>query len=94
VRVCSTPASCKRRYACGNGAELAAIAADILCGTSLFDGKANIIGTFVGALLVGTINSGLIVMGLIMGLDFSEQNMIADGPITLAAAFGRKPTKL
>ena len=78
------------RYTFGGGAELAAIAAVILGGTSLFGGKATIIGTFVGALLIGTINNGLIIMGL----DVSEQNMIAGGLIILAVAFGRKPTKL
>jgi ribose transport system permease protein len=77
------------RYSFGTGAELAAIAAVILGGTSLFGGKATIIGTFVGALLIGTINNGLIIMGL----DVSEQNMIAGGLIILAVAFGRRPTK-
>lgn len=74
------------RYTFGTGAELAAIAAVILGGTSLFGGKATIIGTFVGALLIGTINNGLIIMGL----DISEQNMVAGALIVLAVAFGRK----
>ena len=74
------------RYNFGTGAELAAIAAVILGGTSLFGGKATIIGTFVGALLIGTINNGLIIMGL----DVSEQNMVAGALIVLAVAFGRK----
>lgn len=77
------------RYTFGAGAELAAIAAVILGGTSLFGGKATVIGTFVGALLIGTINNGLIIMGL----DVSEQIMIAGGLIILAVAFGRRPTK-
>ena len=77
------------RYTFGTGAELAAIAAVILGGTSLFGGKATVIGTFVGALLIGTINNGLIIMGL----DVSEQMMIAGGLIILAVAFGRRPTK-
>ncbi len=75
------------RYSFGTGSELAAIAAVILGGTSLFGGKATVVGTFVGALLIGTINNGLIIMGL----DISEQNMIAGGLIILAVAFGRKP---
>ncbi len=77
------------RYTFGNGQELAAIAAVILGGTSLFGGKATIIGTFVGALLIGTINNGLIIMGL----DVSEQMMISGGLIILAVAFGRRPTR-
>ena len=76
------------RYSFGTGGELAAIAAVILGGTSLFGGKGTIIGTFVGALLIGTINNGLIIMGL----DVSEQDMVAGAIIILAVAFGRKPT--
>lgn len=74
----------------GNGGQLTAIAAVILDGTSLFGVKATNIGTFVGALLIGTINNGLIIIRLYV----SEQNMIARGPIILAVAFGRKPAKL
>ena len=75
------------RYTFGAGAELAAIAAVILGGTSLFGGKGSIIGTFIGALLIATINNGLIILGL----DVSEQNMVAGAIIILAVAFGRKP---
>ena len=76
------------RYSFGTGAELAAIAAVILGGTSLYGGKGSILGTFVGALLIGTINNGLIIMGL----DVSEQNMVAGAIIILAVAFGKRPT--
>jgi ribose transport system permease protein len=58
-------------------------------GRNLFGGKATIVGTFVGALLIGTINNGLIIMGL----DVSEQMMISGGLIILAVAFGRRPSK-
>ena len=75
------------RYSFGSGGELAAIAAVILGGTSLYGGKGSIIGTFVGALLIGTINNGLIIMGL----DVSEQNMVAGAIIILAVAFGKRP---
>ena len=76
------------RYSFGTGGELAAIAAVILGGTSLYGGKGSIIGTFVGALLIGTINNGLIIMGL----DVSEQNMVAGAIIILAVAFGKRRT--
>ena len=76
------------RYSFGTGGELAAIAAVILGGTSLYGGKGSVIGTLVGALLIGTINNGLIIMGL----DVSEQNMVAGAIIILAVAFGRKAT--
>ena len=75
------------RYTFGTGAELAAIAAVILGGTSLYGGKGSVIGTFVGALLIGTINNGLIIMGL----DVSEQYMVAGAIIILAVAFGKRP---
>jgi len=74
------------RYSFGTGGELAAIAAVILGGTSLYGGKGSVPGTFIGALLIGTINNGLIIMGL----DVSEQNMVAGAIIILAVAFGRK----
>lgn len=76
------------RFNFGEGAELMAIAAVILGGTSLFGGRGTILGTFAGSLLIGTINNGLIIMGL----DVSEQMMVAGGIIILAVAFGKKPT--
>ncbi|MFO1142474.1 MAG: ABC transporter permease [Amaricoccus sp.] len=76
------------RFNFGEGAELMAIAAVILGGTSLYGGRGTIIGTFAGSLLIGTINNGLIIMGL----DVSEQMMVAGAIIILAVAFGRKPT--
>ncbi|MCV2866814.1 ABC transporter permease [Albidovulum sediminicola] len=75
------------RFNFGEGAELMAIAAVILGGTSLFGGKGTILGTFAGSLLIGTINNGLIIMGL----DVSEQMMVAGAIIILAVAFGKKP---
>ena len=75
------------RYNYGNGDELSAIAAVILGGTSLFGGRASIIGTFAGALMIGTINNGLIIMGL----DVSEQMIVSGAIIILAVAFARKP---
>lgn len=76
------------RFNFGEGAELMAIAAVILGGTSLYGGRGTIIGTFAGSLLIGTINNGLIIMGL----DVSEQMMVAGAIIILAVAFGKKPT--
>ncbi len=39
------------------------VAAVILGGTSLFGGKGTIMGTLLGALVIGTINNGLIMLG-------------------------------
>ena len=76
------------RFNFGEGSELMTVAAVILGGTSLFGGKATIFGTFTGALMIGAINNGLIIMGL----DVSEQMMVAGAIIILAVAFARKPT--
>ena len=62
---------------------------DILHYTAVLGLIGLIIGTFVGALLIGTINNGLIIMGL----DVSEQMMVAGAIIVLAVAFGKKPSR-
>lgn len=74
------------RYEWGVGDELSAIAAVILGGTSLFGGSGSIIGTFVGALLVGLINNGLILAGL----PVSEQQIVRGMIIILAVALAKK----
>jgi ribose transport system permease protein len=43
----------------GSGLELVAIAAVIIGGTSLFGGRGALIGTFIGAILLGVIDDGL-----------------------------------
>ena len=68
------------RFQLGEGDELSVIAAAVLGGTSLFGGKGTVIGTIVGALMIGLINNGLILMGL----SVSEQLMVR-GLIILAA---------
>ncbi len=44
--------------------ELFAIAAVVIGGASLMGGKGNIWGTIIGVLLIGTLNNGLMLMGL------------------------------
>ncbi len=47
----------------GNGREFAAIAAAVLGGTSLFGGRGNVFpGTIVGALLIQTVETGLVML--------------------------------
>ncbi|WHY71906.1 ABC transporter permease [Fictibacillus enclensis] len=77
------------RYTFGDGDELSVIAAVILGGTSLFGGVGTVIGTLIGSLMIGTINNGLIIMGL----DVSQQMMIKGLIIILAVAFGKKAMK-
>ena len=60
------------RFQWGTGDEMNAIAAVILGGTALAGGRGSVIGTFFGALLMATINYGLILAGL----DTSQQQII------------------
>ena len=48
----------------GVGFELSAIAAVIIGGTSLFGGKGSVIGTFIGACIIGVLQNGLILLGV------------------------------
>jgi len=68
------------RFQLGEGDELSVIAAAVLGGTSLFGGFGSVIGSIVGALMIGLINNGLILMGL----EFSQQ-LIARGVIIILA---------
>ncbi len=45
----------------GNGYELTVIAAVVIGGTSLFGGDGSVLGTLVGTLLIGVLNSGLAI---------------------------------
>jgi ribose transport system permease protein len=74
------------RFQWGAGDELSAIAAVILGGTSLFGGAGSVVGTLVGALLIGLINNGLILAGL----DSSQQQVVRGLIIILAVALARK----
>src|SRR6478609_1880298 len=65
---------------------LAALAAVILGGTSLFGGSGTVVGTLFGALLIGLINNGLILAGL----DTSQQQVVRGVIIILAVALARR----
>ena len=68
------------RFQFGEGDELSVIAAAVLGGTSLFGGVGTVVGSIVGALMIGLINNGLILMGL----EYSQQ-LIARGAIIILA---------
>lgn len=68
------------RFQLGEGDELSVIAAAVLGGTSLFGGKGTVIGSIIGALMIGVINNGLILMGL----EYPQQ-LIARGSIIVLA---------
>jgi len=48
----------------GQGYELQAIAAVVIGGTSLFGGDGGVIGTFIGAMLIGVLNNGLVILNV------------------------------
>jgi ribose transport system permease protein len=75
-------AGCLRsgRFQLGEGYELSVIAAAVLGGTSLFGGFGSVVGSIMGALMIGLINNGLILMGL----EFSQQ-LITRGVIIILA---------
>ncbi len=70
----------------GAGLELDVIAAVIIGGTSLFGGRGNIIGSVVGAIFIGVVGFGL----LVMGFSTSIQEIIKGGIIIGAVALARR----
>ena len=74
------------RFQWGEGDELSVIAAVILGGTSLFGGRASVVGALLGSLMIGLINNGL----TLMGLEFSQQQIVRGAIIILAVALARR----
>ena len=70
----------------GAGLELDVIAAVIIGGTSLFGGYGSIIGSVVGAIFIGILGFGL----LVMGLSTSIQEVIKGAIIILAVSVNRR----
>lgn len=66
----------------GLGFELEVIAAVVIGGTSLAGGRANMIGTMVGALLMNTLTTGLQMMGVAQ-----QWQLVVTGVVVLAAVF-------
>jgi ribose transport system permease protein len=69
----------------GVGFELDAIAAVVMGGTSISGGRGSIIGTLIGALLLGVLNNGLNMAGV----NPYVQNVIKGGIILLAIYISR-----
>jgi ribose transport system permease protein len=70
----------------GKGLELDVIAAVIIGGTSLFGGQGSILGSLIGAIFIGILGFGL----LVMGLSTSIQEIIKGAIIILAVALNRR----
>ncbi|MEA4944597.1 MAG: ABC transporter permease [Propionicimonas sp.] len=66
----------------GVGFELNVIAAVVIGGTSLAGGRANILGTVVGALIMETLKKGLLMMGIAQ-----EWQFVVTGIVVIIAVF-------
>ncbi|MCG8570446.1 MAG: ribose ABC transporter permease [Spirochaetes bacterium] len=70
----------------GQGAELDAIAAVVLGGTSLSGGQGGVVGTIIGALIIGILNNGLNILNV-----SPFYQLIAKGAVILIAiSFDKK----
>jgi len=69
----------------GEGYELDSIAAVVIGGTSLSGGRGSVWGTVLGALIIGVLNSGLVIMGV----DPFWQKVIKGFVILLAVVIDR-----
>ncbi len=69
----------------GEGLELDSIAAVVIGGTSLSGGRGSVQGTVLGALIIGVLNSGLVIMGV----DPFWQQVIKGGVILLAVVLDK-----
>lgn len=70
----------------GIGLELNVIAAVIIGGTSLFGGRGSIIGSIIGAIFIGVLGFGLVVMGL----STTIQEIVKGVVIILAVSLNRR----
>ena len=68
----------------GAGLELDVIAAVIIGGTSLFGGRGTIIGSVVGAIFIGIVGFGLLVMGFSTSIQEIIKGAIIIGAVALA----------
>jgi ribose transport system permease protein len=67
-------------YTLANTDLLTVFASVIIGGTALTGGKGSVVGAFVGSLLLGTLNNGLIIVGLT-----NPEQLLARGVIIIAA---------
>ncbi|MBN1298882.1 MAG: ABC transporter permease, partial [Actinobacteria bacterium] len=68
----------------GEGLELNVIAAVILGGASLSGGRGTIIGTLLGALAIGTLNNGLILLGFSTNVQMLVRGVVIIAAVVLA----------
>jgi putative xylitol transport system permease protein len=74
----------------GVGLEFDVIVAAILGGTSLTGGQGNVVGTLIGALIVGTVNNGLNLLGVQTFWQTIVQGLILVGAVALDVLVQRR----
>jgi len=67
----------------GTGYELDVIASVVIGGTSLMGGRGGVWGTFLGALLIGTINNGMNLLGISSYFQLVAKGLIIIGAVLL-----------
>jgi ribose transport system permease protein len=67
----------------GSGMELDAIAAVILGGTDLYGGRGSVINTLIGAIIMGVIANGLIILGFGASIQMIIKGVIIVGAVSL-----------
>ena len=68
------------RYSLGEADVFTIVAAVVIGGNSIYGGKGTIIGAFIGSIILGIINNGLILLGMSV-----DQQIIFRGVIILIA---------
>ena len=74
------------RFQFGEGDEMSVIAAAVLGGTGLAGGHGTVVGSIIGAIMIGMINNGL----TLHGLEYSQQLVVRGAIIVLAVALSKK----
>lgn len=72
-------------YTLGTSDLLTVIAAVIIGGTALAGGKGSVIGALVGSLLIGTLNNGLVIIGLSNPEQLIVRGLIIIGAVIFSA---------
>lgn len=81
------------RYTLGENDLMMVLTAVIIGGTHLFGGKGSVVGALVGALIMGMVNNGLILMGLDIDQQLILRGVIIICAVTLTSGRLRRPRR-
>jgi ribose transport system permease protein len=81
--MCQQKKGRKQNRLAGTGMELAAIAAVVIGGTSLMGGRASVINSFIGVIIIAVLQSGLAQLGT----SDPTKRIITGGVIIIAVLF-------